>query len=241
MIKYMEGTVFNAPVKTYVNTVNCSGVMGAGIALEFKLRYPEMYQQYVEQCNNKKIKIGIPRIYEFSDRIWIMNFPTKGHWRFPSKMVWIEEGLKYFVQNYKKRNIESIAFPKLGTNNGGLNWDEVKILMEKYLDNLDINVYICLDEKKEAEGIEKEMVDMLNRLTLERINTEIKISNKQSELIFSNLPCERLWHISKVNKITKDTYEKLFTYLYERTEGYARLIQNQKNNDIDKGEQLSLF
>ena len=170
-----------------------------------------------------------------------MNFPTKGHWRFPSKMVWIEEGLKYFVQNYKKRNIESIAFPKLGTNNGGLNWDEVKILMEKYLDNLDINVYICLDEKKEAEGIEKEMVDMLNRLTLERINTEIKISNKQSELIFSNLPCERLWHISKVNKITKDTYEKLFTYLYERTEGYARLIQNQKNNDIDKGEQLSLF
>ena len=152
MIKYYDGTVFNTPAKTIVNTVNCAGVMGAGIALEFKLRYPEMYEDYVQKCKNKEMKTGRPRIYEYSDGLWILNFPTKGHWRFPSKINWIEEGLKYFAENYKKRNIESIAFPKLGTNNGGLDWIEVKSLMENYLRDLDIDVYICLDEKTEAEG-----------------------------------------------------------------------------------------
>jgi len=137
MITYLEGTVFNAPVKTYVNTVNCAGIMGAGIALEFKLRYPEMFQDYVAKCKSKKMKVGTPRIYEYSENVWIMNFPTKGHWRYPSKIAWIEQGLKYFAENYKKRNIGSIAFPKLGTNNGGLEWKEVKVLMEKYLSDLE--------------------------------------------------------------------------------------------------------
>lgn len=242
MITYYEGTVFNAPVKTFVNTVNCAGVMGAGIALEFKLRYPEMFYDYVEKCKNKKMKVGVPRIYEYSEDIWIMNFPTKGHWRFPSKIQWIEEGLKYFAENYKKRDIESIAFPKLGTNNGGLNWEEVKILMEKYLTDLDINIYICLDEKREADGIEKVMLDDLNCLTVENLVKEVEVPKKQAEKIINNLPYSRLWHVSKVEGIGEKTYEKIFNYFYKRTDNYKDIVKRSEsdNNEIEC-EQLSLF
>ncbi|MBS6600129.1 MAG: macro domain-containing protein [Clostridium sp.] len=235
MITYIKGTVFNAPVKTYVNTVNCSGVMGAGIALEFKLRYPKMFDNYVKECENKTMKIGIPRIYEYSNDIWIMNFPTKGHWRYPSKIQWIESGLKYFADNYKKRDIQSIAFPKLGTNNGGLEWNTVKELMEKYLEPLDLKIYICLDEKKEAEGIEKEMVTRLNNITINELINDIKIPKKQSETIIKELPLMRFWHLSKIKGVGEKSYEKLFKYLYNNIE------QNVEPSSIRTGEQLSMF
>lgn len=237
MLIYREGTVFNTPAKTIVNTVNCLGVMGTGIALEFKLRYPEMYEQYVDCCNNKKYKVGIPKIYEYSEKVWIMNFPTKINWKYPSKIEWIEGGLKYFAENYKKRNIESIAFPKLGTSNGGLNWNEVKLLMEKYLLNLDIDVYVCLDEKIEAEGIEKEMLCRLKDLSIDILINKAKISKKQSEIIISNANVSRLWNISNLDGIGIKTYEKLFSYLYNdlNVKGI-----NSKNKSVS-GEQLSLF
>lgn len=228
MIKYIKGTVFNSNAKTIVNTVNCSGIMGAGIALEFKLRYPEMYEEYVKHCENEEMKLGIPKIYEYSDKRWIMNFPTKGHWRFPSKIKWIEDGLKYFVANYKKRNIESIAFPKLGTHNGGLEWDEIKIIMEKYLSQVDIPVYICLDEINEGEGAEKEMLEKLNSIDLNKKYKEIGISKKAAEVIIDSLPVSRFWHISKIKGVSKTAYDKLFTYLYQSTTEYKQL--NNKND-----------
>ena len=242
MITYLDGTVFNAPVKTYVNTVNCAGIMGAGIALEFKLRYPEMFNDYVNKCQLKQMKVGVPRIFEYSEDIWIMNFPTKGHWRYPSKMIWIEEGLKYFVENYKKRNIESIAFPKLGTSNGGLEWEEVKALMDKYLGNLDIDVYICLDEKNEAEGTEKEMLDRLNNFNINNLVNDMKVSKKQAEIIISNLPYTRLWHLSKTTSIGVKTYEKVFEYLYKGTNEYLNLIKKEKSgNEYIQTQQMKLF
>lgn len=242
MITYLDGTVFNAPAKTYVNTVNCAGIMGAGIALEFKLRYPEMFDDYMDKCKSKQMKVGIPRIFEYNDKLWIMNFPTKGHWRYPSKMVWIEEGLKYFAENYKKRNIESIAFPKLGTNNGGLDWAEVKKLMDKYLGNLDIDVYICLDEKNEAEGAEKEMLDELNNTSIEKLVKDMKVPKKQAEIIINSLPYIRLWHLSKTGGIGSKTYEKVFDYLYKGTKEYSKLTKSNNNEELNlKIEQIKLF
>lgn len=234
MIIYFEGTVFNAPVKTYVNTVNCSGVMGAGIALEFKLRYPEMFDTYYKECKNKELKIGFPRIYEYNKDTWIMNFPTKGHWSFPSKIQWIENGLKYFANNYKKINIESIAFPKLGTSNGGLEWEDVKVLMEQYLNDLDIDVYICLDEKQEAEGIEKLMLDKLNNMSKNNELSQINISEKQLKVINDNTPYSRIWHISKTTGIDKKSYAKIFQHLYKKVKSY----NFEKSDD---SRQLTLF
>jgi O-acetyl-ADP-ribose deacetylase (regulator of RNase III) len=242
MIYYYDGTVFNTPAKTLVNTVNCFGIMGAGIALEFKLRYPEMFEDYVRKCEQKEIRIGRPRLFRYSEDLWIMNFPTKNHWRNPSKMSYIEEGLKYFIENYKKVNIDSIAFPKLGTNNGGLDWNDVKTVMEKYLKRADIDVYICLDEKEEAEGIEAKMVNSLNEFTDKMLVNQIGITKRQANIVKSNMPIKRFWELSKVKGIGEKTYEKLFRYFYKK-ELSVEDFRNKKDNkiEIQVGEQLSLF
>ena len=226
MIKYYEGTVFNTPAKTIVNTVNCVGVMGAGIALEFKLRFPKMYEDYKEKCKKHLVRIGRPYIYSYSDKLWILNFPTKKHWRNKSEIEWIEAGLKYFRKNYYKVEMKSVAFPKLGTNNGGLDWNDVKDLMEKYLSDLDIDIHICLNEKKEAEGIEKKMLDLVNKADREHLIKEVGINAKQAKKIVDKQPVQRFWHINNFNGIGKKTYEKLFRYHYQLVKGNKReLVQ----------------
>ena len=150
-------------LKTIVNTVNCVGVMGAGLALEFQLRFPEMERDYVERCNQKRVEVGRPYLYKDYSDPWILNFPTKNHWKYPSKIEWIEQGLKYFSANYQRGGITSIAFPKLGCSNGGLEWEIVSPLMDKYLQDLGIDVFICEDTEKEASGTERVMVHMLKQ------------------------------------------------------------------------------
>ena len=214
MIKYYEGSAFNAPAKAIVNTVNCVGVMGAGIALEFKLRYPEMFDDYSKKCKNKIIKVGAVDYYQNRD-ITIVNFPTKMHFKYPSRIEWIEAGLQNFVQTYMHYGITSIAFPKLGTLNGGLDWNRVKPMMEQYLSQIDAEVYICLDEKKEAEGLELEMVNYFNQNKNYIINNISRINQIQKETLLNCKPIVRFWHLSKMEKIGATTYGKIFIFCKE--------------------------
>ena len=96
MITYVRGNIFEAPAQTLVNTVNTVGVMGKGIALTFKSIYPEMFRQYVELCDAGELDIGRLFLYRTSNKL-ILNFPTKKHWRNPSKLEYIEAGLQTFV------------------------------------------------------------------------------------------------------------------------------------------------
>ncbi|WP_223592404.1 macro domain-containing protein [Neobacillus bataviensis] len=216
MIHYVESNVFNTPAKTIVNTVNCKGVMGAGLALEFKLRYPKMFKAYEMQCKEKKVRVGRPTLYECDEKRWILNFPTKHHWKNPSKLEYIKEGLQYFRQNYTKRDFQSIAFPKLGTSHGGLEWKEVKKVMEEYLHDLSIDVYICLDERVEAEGVEMEMVNRFNQIDLDVLIQHVKLSKKQLKELNDIKPISRFFTLTTVNGIGKTTYEHLFTFFYQR-------------------------
>lgn len=145
MIEYIEGNIFDSPAQVIVNTVNTVGVMGKGIALEFKKRYPEMFEKYKIACEKKLLAIGKLMLISAPDHM-ILLFPTKENWRFPSKLSYIEKGLIQFCNNYAQRGITSIAFPKLGCGNGELAWEEVKPLMEKYLKNLPIDIYIYLNK-----------------------------------------------------------------------------------------------
>ena len=159
-INEIHGDIFKSKMQTIVNTVNCFGIMGKGIALEFKNRYPEMFEIYQKQCNEKIIKPGILYLYKKSNP-WILNFPTKNHWRNPSKLEYIKLGLEKFSDSYKSKGIHSVAFPKLGTQNGGLNWEEVKTLMYEYLlplKNLEVEIYHYLNEKVESIQYEKNKV-----------------------------------------------------------------------------------
>lgn len=154
MVKIERGkTIFDSNAQTLVNTINCVGVMGKGIALEFKNKYPAMFDKYKSFCDKGVFKPGVLWIYKAEDGKWILNFPTKVDWRNPSEMSYIEAGLQKFVEIWKEKNITSIAFPLLGCNNGGLNPDEVIPLMEKYLnqcEGLDVTIYDDRPQEVEA-------------------------------------------------------------------------------------------
>ncbi len=143
MIEYIEGDIFDSPAQVIVNTVNTVGVMGKGLALSFKQRYPEMFERYKMACEKHLLSVGKLMLFYETDH-WLLLFPTKENWRYPSKMEFIEKGLMKFVQTYSEKSITSIAFPRLGCGNGELDWNDVKPLMEKYLKKLPIDVYIYL-------------------------------------------------------------------------------------------------
>lgn len=141
MLKYVQGDLFTSPAKVLVNTVNTQGVMGKGIAFTFKKAYPDMFKKYQKYCEQKAIDIGKLWLYKSPNK-WVLNFPTKREWRKKSEYEYIELGLKKFVDSYQTKGITSIAFPKLGCGNGGLDWTIVKTMMEDYLGQLPIDIYI---------------------------------------------------------------------------------------------------
>lgn len=143
MIEYIEGDIFDSPAQVIVNTVNTVGVMGKGLALSFKKRYPDMFESYKKVCEKHQLTIGKLMLHQEADH-WILLFPTKENWRNPSKLEYIEKGLMKFVSTYAEKHITSIAFPKLGCGNGELDWNLVRLLMERYLKPLPIDVYIYL-------------------------------------------------------------------------------------------------
>lgn len=145
-----NGNIFNSQCKTLVNTINCVGVMGKGLALEMKKRYPIMFSQYKDFCDRKLIDIGKLWLYkdvteeENDNSKWILNFPTKKHWKDNSEYEYIELGMKKFIETYEQKEIKTIAFPMLGCNNGKLNKDIVLEIMAKYLiktNNLIVEIY----------------------------------------------------------------------------------------------------
>lgn len=141
MLTYIRTSILESKAQTVTNTVNTVGVMGKGLASAMKKRYPEMFHEYVRLCDEHKVRIGRLWLWKTATQ-WVLNFPTKRNWRNPSKLSYIESGLRKFVAEYERRGIWEIAFPRLGCGNGNLDWDDVRPLMETYLANLPIPVYI---------------------------------------------------------------------------------------------------
>ena len=214
MIIITESTVFNTGAQALVNTINSSGTMGAGIALEFALRYPKMYEDYKGKCENKLITTGKVDYYHIDNDLVIVNFPTKQYYAYPSKLIWIEQGLKDFVLTYKSHGIYSAAFPKLGCANGKLSWSDVKPMMLHYLEPLNIDIYICESTKKDPEGIEKDMVDAYNRFIDGQEDVSIKLSDKQAKAIFDYGKVKRFFEIRDIPGIKGAPYKRIFNTFF---------------------------
>lgn len=142
MVKVLIGNMFESQAQTLVNTVNCVGVMGKGIANEFKKRFPEMFRDYAEKCRHGQVKPGVPYLYTDLLGTSIINFPTKNHWRSPSKLEDVVHGLDIFAEKYREWGIESVAFPPLGCGSGGLEWRTVGPIMYQKLSQLDLDVEV---------------------------------------------------------------------------------------------------
>jgi O-acetyl-ADP-ribose deacetylase (regulator of RNase III) len=134
MIEYRKGDILQSGCEAIVNTVNCVGVMGKGLALHCKNHFPAMFRAYREACNNGEVKIGKCHVWENPDGTprLIINFPTKDDWRQPSTNLYIVLGLADLHEIIKQYNIKSIAVPALGCQNGGLEWVNVRLLLENF-------------------------------------------------------------------------------------------------------------
>jgi O-acetyl-ADP-ribose deacetylase (regulator of RNase III)/uncharacterized protein YwgA len=140
MAQVLVGDLFQSGAQTLVNTVNCVGVMGKGVALEFKKRFPDMHEDYVARCAANQVRLGEPYLFRRPEPPWVLNFPTKGHWRAVSRLSDIVAGLEYLENHYRDWGITSLAVPPLGCGQGGLEWRVVGPVLLRYLDRLDIPV-----------------------------------------------------------------------------------------------------
>ena len=152
MIELIKGNLIEADAEALVNTVNTVGVMGKGIALQFKKAFPDNFKMYEQAAKNNKIQIGSVFVTEtgkFTNPKYIINFPTKKHWRYPSKFEWIKEGLEDLKKFIIHNKIKSIAIPPLGCGNGKLKWTDVKLLIVNSLSEIN-DLKVLLFEPSES-------------------------------------------------------------------------------------------
>lgn len=156
MIEYKTGDIFAEDVEALVNSVNCVGVMGRGIALQFKHRFPENFDAYAHACEREEVQPGRMFVFEtgqLTNPRYIINFPTKRHWRGKSRIADIEAGLKALTEEIRKRNIQSIALPPLGSDLGGLDWNEVLLRIKASLQDLHaVNIVVFTPGSAPADG-----------------------------------------------------------------------------------------
>ncbi len=159
MISFTQGNLLEAPAEALVNTVNTVGVMGKGIALMFKEAFPENYRLYREACQTKNIQVGNVFATERQDFVsgptWIINFPTKEHWRAPSRIEWIRDGLLDLRRFIEEHKIRSVALPPLGSGNGGLDWRAVRPLIVEALEPLQDVTTIVYEPTRRYQNVQK--------------------------------------------------------------------------------------
>lgn len=164
MIQYKTGNLLESGAEALVNTVNTMGVMGKGIALQFKNEFPVNFKTYAVACANKEVTIGKMLVTEEASlhggKKTIINFPTKTSWRKPAEYSYIEEGLKDLVNVIQSRGIKSIAIPPLGAGNGGLDWHRVKRILEKHLSGVEADIQIYEPSASVQEAMKKERVKL---------------------------------------------------------------------------------
>jgi O-acetyl-ADP-ribose deacetylase (regulator of RNase III) len=153
MITFTQGNLLEARAEALVNTVNTVGVMGKGIALMFKERFDENFRRYAAACKAKEVQTGkmfVTPVHELDGPRWIVNFPTKQHWRAPSRMEWVVEGLQDLRRFLIEHQVKSIAIPPLGAGNGGLEWAEVREQIERALGDLGVRAHQAVPERGQA-------------------------------------------------------------------------------------------
>ncbi|PKI12728.1 macro domain-containing protein [Colwellia sp. 12G3] len=238
MINIKTGNIFSTHCQTIVNTVNCVGVMGAGIALEFKLRYPEMFTLYQGYCAKGQLTLGNLWIYNDKQKSdacsRVLNFPTKNHWKDPSSLDDIKLGLKKFIATFKEKDITSIAFPLLGASLGGLSESVVLSLMKESLTDLEIDIEIWHFDPTAEDDLYHNFCRKFNNLPEDELK---KLSGlnlgaiKKIKIALNDPNINSLNGLLRVKGIGKTTVEKSFKFI----------MDNNSNTANTSPVELSLF
>ena len=158
MMTFRQGNLLEARVDALVNTVNTVGVMGKGIALMFKEAFPANFRAYEEACKRKEVRVGhmfVTENHALDGPRWLINFPSKQHWRQPSKFEWIVDGLEDLRRVIEEKNITSIALPPVGCGNGGLEWSEVRPEIERILGALEAVDVVVFEPTDKYQNVAK--------------------------------------------------------------------------------------
>jgi O-acetyl-ADP-ribose deacetylase (regulator of RNase III)/uncharacterized protein YwgA len=158
-VRILVGDILQSKAQTLINTVNCVGIMGKGIALEFKIRFSEMFKDYAERCKRREVKPGVPYLYKTLIPPQVINFPTKDHWKSVSKLTDIERGLTYLLSHYRAWGVTSLAIPPLGCGNGQLEWRAVGPLIYRFAKQMDISVELYAPYGTSPRELTKEFLD----------------------------------------------------------------------------------
>lgn len=248
MLEYVKGDFFDYEADIRINTVNCVGVMGAGVALEFKNKYPQMFKEYKKICQNKEIEPGKPFVWEerdlFSSCI-IINFPTKVDWRRPSKYEYIELGLKW-LKDYLLNNADSstkVTLPALGCGHGGLDWSSVRAMIDDYLGDLDCHIYVFppassnhrLDTDYYKDQLEKKNAKLIT-CESDKYPEKIRDATRENLYIRGNEELLAMPKLGLVFADVKNDFEKEKRALYSILEEldskeYAILISVANKNE----------
>ena len=220
-VKVIQGNIFASQCQTLVNTVNCDGVMGAGIALEFKLRHPEMFEQYAAHCRAGRIEIGKLWIYqppaEAGDRRWVLNFPTKRRWKDPSRLEYLAAGLEKFAESYHRRGVQSAAFPVLGSANGGIAEETSLSVMLQYLNPCEIPVEIYRYDATAVDDLYAEFkqsfLNMDDREMAAALGLRLNLVRQVRETLEREPQINSISRLASVRGIGAKTLEKSFRYI----------------------------
>jgi len=218
--KEVRGNIFNSKADALVNTVNCVGIMGKGIALEFRRRYPKMFKEYQQVCKRGELKPG--QIFPYREReTWVLNFAIKNDWKQPSKVEWIENCLKEFPKICADIGINSVAFPWMGAMNGGIPIEKIKEITREYLSkgiDMDIEVYDfnpdagdhLFEKLNNIANTEPLDIKKLSKKSEIRLNYMDKIIKTIKQKNIKSLP-----RFIETGVIGKTNIEKLYSFLID--------------------------
>ena len=211
-LRIIDGNIFTTQCQTIVNTVNCVGVMGAGIAFEFKLRLPEMFNRYTELCSKKALDIGKLWLYRDSTP-WVLNFPTKRHWKMPSRESYLHAGLEKFTSSHQLCGIKSIAFPLLGASKGGISPDKSLDIMINHLAKCEIPVEIYRHDPMADDDLFQAFRKNLLETDHNQLKADMGIRSDRLKLLIDAVSCgeyRQMNQLIQVPGIGQSTLEKAF-------------------------------
>lgn len=217
-MRVFEGkSIFDSSAEYLTNTINTVGAMGAGLALEFRLRIPEMYDIYKEKCDRGEIRIGEYWIYDRPNRMGkkVLNFPVKRGFNHPSQWPYIIDGLHYFEEHYRRDGINSIAFPTLGSRLGKLDDEAVLIMMEEELGSLQITIEIY--RKYGQDLLTRWVKQQMSQMSIRQISSELHVTQSESERMKIRLA--KAYLISDLvvfDRMSVQLVQKLYDFAYER-------------------------
>lgn len=225
MIKFVSGDFFDYDADIRINTVNCVGVMGKGVALIFKNKFPDMFIDYYNACKRNELKPGEPHVWKDENLFsscTIINFPTKVHWRNPSKYEYIEEGLIWLRQYLLEKENSTVTLPALGCGNGGLDWNKVKIMINKYLSGLSTQILVFEPSSSTRTSNNKSDEIQLREQNIQRF-----------------LPGDKHYPAKLKGNSTREIYCKGNTELLHKKN--IAIVANYKSSDREKNALLKII